>query len=342
MKSGGDVWEFGTEQKLYKMFALQESGKHPANDLSGRRWLALVRASPAQNQSATDNSITSWHGAGGQRGEQAPVPRKVPMAGRLAAPKALREMLGGPEKRGREHPGCFASSSRGGRHSRPRSAAPLAPGGPPLRRGFGSDSASPNAPACWGTTKRRLKTETREAAAAAKPESPRGQPWGRPGPHRATEPAPTAFQQLAPKARRLRLLPLGVPPHLRLGLHSGPHHGRARRTLGPNTTTPRRPSDSSRLCCRCACAPRGGGGACGPLPQTRFLNEEDGWEMESSAFSLLVRDPETLLAVGSSVAPAQSRRGAGTPRSKGDRHSPEADFSEAVGASWQVMAPPVA
>ncbi|KAK7811242.1 hypothetical protein U0070_027204 [Myodes glareolus] len=74
----------------------------------------------------------------------------------------------------------------------------------------------------------------------------------------------------------------------------------------------------------------------------RFLNEEDGWEMESSAFSLLVRDPETLLAVGSSVAPAQSRRGAGTPRSKGDRHSPEADFSEAVGASWQVMAPPVA
>lgn len=64
--------------------------------------------------------------------------------------------------------------------------------------------------------------------------------------------------------------------------------------------------------------------------------------MESLAFSLLVRDPETLLAIGSSVAPAQSRRGAGTPRSKGERHSPEADFSEAVGASWQVMAPPVA
>lgn len=38
----------------------------------------------------------------------------------------------------------------------------------------------------------------------------------------------------------------------------------------------------------------------------------------------------------------KAEEGAGTPRSKGERHSPEADFSEAVGASWQVMAPPVA
>lgn len=60
-----------------------------------------------------------------------------------------------------------------------------------------------------------------------------------------------------------------------------------------------------------------------PLPHTRFLDEEDGWEMESSASLWLVRDSETLLAAASSVAPAQSRRGAGTPRSKGGRPSLE-------------------
>lgn len=47
--------------------------------------------------------------------------------------------------------------------------------------------------------------------------------------------------------------------------------------------------------------------------------------MESSLFSSLVRDPETLLAIASSVAPAQSRRGAGTLRSKGGRRSSEVD-----------------
>lgn len=99
------------------MFALQKSAKHPANGLSG----ALVRSSPAQNWSATDNSITSWHWAGGQLEEQAQVPR----AGREArstqsTPRETRR------SRRADPGGCAAADrSRRGRGSREaRAGAP--------------------------------------------------------------------------------------------------------------------------------------------------------------------------------------------------------------------------
>lgn len=167
------------------------------------------------------------------------------------------------------------------------------------------------------------------------------------GPSNRTH-TPTAFQQLAPKAHRLRLLPHGVPPHLLLGLRPGPqglfifpdsqsdvkasrHHPRSCAHLGwapENAGAGHYNSQNAErivpaLCSQCACAKRGAGLGGEPLPHTRFLDEEDGWEMESSASLWLVRDSETLLAAASSVAPAQSRRGAGTPRSKGGRPSLE-------------------
>lgn len=65
--------------------------------------------------------------------------------------------------------------------------------------------------------RRLLKTETtEEAAAAKKSETPQSQPW------EGSELTPTVFQQLAPKAHRLRLLPQGIPPHLLVGLSPEP------------------------------------------------------------------------------------------------------------------------
>lgn len=162
----------------------------------------------------------------------------------------------------------------------------------------------------WIEPGNRTRTNCLSTARAQSPQAP-------PPPTRSPAPSSRRFQPWTARTFHFSRQPITYQAsrHPASARTSRPE----RETLDLNTTTPRMPSES---CFQSACAHAW---ACRPLPHTAMLDQEEDWEMESSAFSSLVRDPETLLASASSVAPAQSRRGAGTPRSKGGRRSSEAD-----------------